>query len=68
MISISYSTVFVLLHFSIALNRMKTARRSLEDLNVSMNKIARRWSTDGYGKLPIEPITNYLDVGELEHL
>ena len=49
--------------FSIPLNRMKTSRRTMEDLDVSRNKIARRWGSGGYGsKFPEEPITNYLDV------
>ena len=48
---------------SIPLKRMKSARRSLEDLDVSRNAIARRWGTGGYGSsFPEEPITNYLDV------
>ena len=42
---------------------MKTSRRTMEDLDVSRNKIARRWGSGGYGsKFPEEPITNYLDV------
>ena len=42
---------------------MKSARRTLEDLDVSRNKIARRWGSGGYGsQFPEEPITNYLDV------
>merc|ERR1712018_524307 len=50
-------------HKSIPLNRMKTSRRTLEDLDVSRNKIARRWGTGGYGsQFPEEPITNYLDA------
>ena len=37
----------------------------MEDLDVSRNKIARRWGSGGYGsQFPEEPITNYLDVSE----
>ena len=44
---------------------MKPARRTMEDLDVSRNKIARRWGSGGYGsQFPEEPITNYLDVSE----
>ena len=44
---------------------MKSTRRTMEDLDVSRNKIARRWGSGGYGsKFPEEPITNYLDVSE----
>jgi len=54
---------FALVHKSIPLKRMKSARRSLEDLDVSRNAIARRWGTGGYGSsFPEEPITNYLDA------
>ena len=45
---------------------MKTSRRTLEDLDVSRNRIARRWGSGGYGsQFPEEPITNYLDVRKL---
>merc|ERR1712179_824127 len=54
---------FAFKHKSISLNRMKSARRTLEDLDVSRNKIARRWGSGGYGsQFPEEPITNYLDA------
>merc|ERR1711962_1605609 len=54
---------FAFKHKSIPLNRMKTSRRTMEDLDVSRNKIARRWGSGGYGsKFPEEPITNYLDA------
>ena len=44
---------------------MKSSRRTMEDLDVSRNKIARRWGSGGYGsQFPEEPITNYLDVSE----
>ena len=37
----------------------------MEDLDVSRNKIARRWGSGGYGsQFPEEPITNYLDVSK----
>merc|ERR1711963_747044 len=54
---------FAFKHKSIPLNRMKTSRRTMEDLDASRNKIARRWGSGGYGsKFPEEPITNYLDA------
>ena len=35
----------------------------MEDLDVSRNKIARRWGSGGYGShFPEEPLTNYMDV------
>ena len=44
---------------------MKSSRRTMEDLDVSRNKIARRWGSGGYGShFPEEPLTNYIDVSE----
>jgi len=50
-------------HKRIPLYRMKSTRRTMEDLDVSRNKIARRWGSGGYGShFPEEPLTNYMDA------
>merc|ERR1711936_928618 len=41
--------------------RMKTARRTLEDIKVSKSVIARRWLTQR-ADFPEEPLDNYLDA------
>jgi len=45
----------------IPLYRMKTARRTLEEMAVSRSVIARRWLTDRKD-FPEEPLENYLDA------
>merc|ERR1712038_347804 len=45
----------------IPLYRMKTARRTLEEMTVSRSVIARRWLTDRKD-FPEEPLENYLDA------
>merc|ERR1711872_1193060 len=50
-------------HKRIPLYRMKSTRRTMEDLDVSRNKIARRWGSGGYGsQFPEEPLDNFLDA------
>merc|ERR1711923_494038 len=47
----------------VPLHRMKTARRTLEDLKFSKSAIARRWMTkSGSADFPEEPLENYLDA------
>jgi len=43
----------------IPLYRMKSARRSIEDVSQSFKTIAKRWSNK---ENPIEPITNFMDA------
>merc|ERR1712088_281601 len=45
----------------IPLYRMKTARRTLEEMTFSRSVIARRWLTDRKD-FPEEPLENYLDA------
>merc|ERR1712226_821645 len=45
----------------IPLYRMKTARRTLEEMEFSRSVIARRWLTDRRD-FPEEPLENYLDA------
>ena len=46
----------------VPLYRMKTARRTLDDLMVSKSAIARRWLAKTGTEYPEEPLENYLDV------
>merc|ERR1711942_571802 len=47
----------------VPLHRMKTARRTLEDLKFSKSAIARRWmAKSGSADFPEEPLENYLDA------
>ena len=41
---------------------MKTARRTLDDLTVSRDAIAKRWMSRTGMEVPEEPLENYLDV------
>jgi hypothetical protein len=46
--------------FRVNLNKMNSARKTLSDIGVSVERIGRRW---GSGKAVIyEPIQNFLDV------
>merc|ERR1711997_16964 len=45
----------------IPLYRMKSARRTLEEMTISRSVIARRWLTDRRD-FPEEPLENYLDA------
>jgi len=46
----------------VPLYRMKTARRTLDDLMVSKSAIARRWMAKTGTEYPEEPLENYLDA------
>ena len=48
----------------IPLQRIQTARRTLQDLKNSQNVIAKRWLTK-LGDFPEEPLDNYLDVRKI---
>ena len=45
----------------VPLHRMKSARRTIEDLKFSRSAIAKRWMSKT-GDFPEEPLDNYLDV------
>jgi len=46
----------------VPLYKMKTARATLQDMQVSRSVIARRWLERQRGSLPDEPLENYLDA------
>ena len=64
LVEVSYNIylIYILNNLRIPLNRMKSTRRTIGELGVARQNIARRWSASSYSKLPEEPITNYLDV------